>query len=169
MSRRACSHRLGRRFTHIPVRFQLWAVNYPNIDANCDNLTPGTTICLGWPGVDCTTNYVVQLGDTCDGVASQWGINTTILYANNPQLDQNYCDNLYVGEVGFPMSFSSLGSNVITRSFALPPLSFAQPPPLMPLYLVQPFPLLRLPPKPISPIATRFDRAVYSLYTSVNA
>ena len=82
-----------------PPSFQLGAINSDVIDAACDNLQPGCTLCLGWPGQDCTTTYVVQDGDTCDGVAYAYGINTTILYTNNPQLDQDTCDNLYIGEV----------------------------------------------------------------------
>ncbi|KAH0828581.1 hypothetical protein J3R83DRAFT_2852 [Lanmaoa asiatica] len=78
--------------------YQLAVVNNNIIDSSCDNLNPGSTICLGWQGEDCTTTYVVRLGDTCDGVAYNSGINTTVLYANNPQLTQD-CTNLYVGEV----------------------------------------------------------------------
>ncbi|KAF8548619.1 hypothetical protein OG21DRAFT_1516110 [Imleria badia] len=79
--------------------YQLWAVNSAIIDCQCDNLQPGSVLCLGLAGEDCTNTYTVKAGDTCDSVSSTYGINTTILYANNPQLDQNTCDNLYVGEV----------------------------------------------------------------------
>ncbi|KAG6328517.1 hypothetical protein ID866_10572 [Astraeus odoratus] len=78
--------------------YQLAVVNYPNIDPGCTNLVPGSTICLGNEGEDCQTTYVVQLGDTCDGVSSMAYVNNTILYLNNPQINAD-CSNLYVGEV----------------------------------------------------------------------
>lgn len=88
--------------THTLIRFsyQLAVVNEGIIDANCDNLQIGASICLGWQGEDCSTTYVVQAGDDCDDVAYNWGINSTIFSANNPQLNQQ-CDNLYIGEVTF--------------------------------------------------------------------
>ena len=73
-------------------------VNYPNINAECTNLQPGAQLCLGYAGQDCQNTYVVQLGDTCDQVSSNHGINNTILYANNPQIDSE-CHNIYVDEV----------------------------------------------------------------------
>ncbi|KAI0916691.1 hypothetical protein AcV5_003111 [Taiwanofungus camphoratus] len=78
--------------------YQLAVVNNGVIDPACNNLVPGNNICLGWVGQDCTTTYVVKLGDTCDDIASANGINSTTLFNNNPQLDAQ-CDNLYVGEV----------------------------------------------------------------------
>ncbi|KAG8221623.1 hypothetical protein J3R82DRAFT_1901 [Butyriboletus roseoflavus] len=78
--------------------YQLAVVNIGVIDSACDNLQPGSSLCLGWAGEDCTDTYVVQPSDTCDEVASIHGTNTTILYANNPQLNAD-CTNLYIGEV----------------------------------------------------------------------
>jgi LysM repeat protein len=78
--------------------YQLAVVNIDNINPQCSNLVPYSSICLGWAGEDCTTTYVVQLGDTCDEVAAAWGLNTTIFYLNNPQLNSD-CTNLYIGEV----------------------------------------------------------------------
>ncbi|KAI6023406.1 hypothetical protein EDC04DRAFT_2869562 [Pisolithus marmoratus] len=78
--------------------YQVAVVNYGNIDPDCDNLMPGETICLGFAGEDCQTTYVVQLGDTCDDISAAYGVNTTILYMNNPQINED-CSNIYVGEV----------------------------------------------------------------------
>ena len=39
--------------------FQLAIVNEASIDENCDNLTPGETVCLGIEGQDCTKVYTV--------------------------------------------------------------------------------------------------------------
>ncbi|KAF9235934.1 hypothetical protein BU15DRAFT_77435 [Melanogaster broomeanus] len=78
--------------------YQLAVVNIDTIDAGCDNLMPGASICLGWQGEDCSTTYVVQLDDTCDGISSMAGVNSTILYMNNPQINED-CTNIYVGEV----------------------------------------------------------------------
>jgi hypothetical protein len=83
-----------------PPSYQLAVVNIDNINPQCSNLVPYSSICLGWAGEDCTTTYVVQLGDTCDEVAAAWGLNTTIFYLNNPQLNSD-CTNLYIGEVCF--------------------------------------------------------------------
>lgn len=77
--------------------YQLATIN-PSINPSCSNLTPGSTICLGYQGEDCTTTYVVKSGDTCDEVSSVAGINSTILWANNPQIDSQ-CSNIYIGEV----------------------------------------------------------------------
>ncbi|RPD63148.1 hypothetical protein L226DRAFT_564456 [Lentinus tigrinus ALCF2SS1-7] len=76
---------------------QLSAVN-PGIDSVCHNLEPGSVLCLGTEGEDCTTTHVVESGDSCGGIQSVYGINSTVLYANNPQLDAE-CSNLYTGEV----------------------------------------------------------------------
>jgi len=68
------------------------------VDATCSDLTPGETLCLGTVGEDCRTTYVVRPNDTCELVSSMANINSTILYYNNPQLNQA-CTNMYVGEV----------------------------------------------------------------------
>ncbi|KAI6135985.1 hypothetical protein F5141DRAFT_1059250 [Pisolithus sp. B1] len=68
------------------------------MDPQCDNLSPREMICLAFAGEDCQTTYVVQLGDTCNGISSAYGVNTTILYLNNPQINED-CSNIYIGEV----------------------------------------------------------------------
>lgn len=78
--------------------YQLAVVNMGIIDEACDNLVVGMSYCLGWQGQDCTTTYVVKANDDCDIVSTAAGINTTILYENNPQIDE-YCSNIYIGEV----------------------------------------------------------------------
>jgi hypothetical protein len=78
--------------------YQLAVVNVGIIDEACDNLVIGQSYCLGWQGQDCTTTYVVKQNDDCDIISSAAGINTTILYENNPQID-DYCSNIYIGEV----------------------------------------------------------------------
>ena len=60
-------------------------------------------------GTDCKDTYVVIPDDTCDGVASTFGINTTMLYTNNPQLDEQSCGNMYVGEVSYFSRFKKRG------------------------------------------------------------
>lgn len=102
MSRREFSPPF-RTHTFIPSSYQLAVVN-PDIDEECNDLESGEVLCLGYPGEDCTQTYVVTNGDTCDGVAYTFGINTTILYTNNPQLDQE-CTNLYIGEVSFSVPY----------------------------------------------------------------
>lgn len=77
--------------------YQILAIN-PDIDYACGNLMPGQSICLGTEGADCTTTYVVQPGDTCLGIEAQHGINSTQLYTNNPNIDEN-CFDIYSGEV----------------------------------------------------------------------
>ncbi|KAG6819911.1 hypothetical protein H0H93_007445 [Arthromyces matolae] len=77
--------------------YQLSVAN-PAIDTSCSNLVPQTTICLGYSGEDCSTTYVVTADDTCDGIASNNGLNSTILYLNNPQINSD-CTNIYIGEV----------------------------------------------------------------------
>jgi len=77
--------------------YQLATVN-PGIDARCDDLTPGEQLCLGYVGSDCTTTHVVTAGESCDGLASVYSMNTTVLMDNNPQVDAD-CANLYTGEV----------------------------------------------------------------------
>ncbi|KAJ4474446.1 hypothetical protein J3R30DRAFT_3509162 [Lentinula aciculospora] len=78
--------------------YQLATVNSGVIDSTCSNLQVGTSLCLGYEGEDCTTTYAVVAQDTCDSIYSTYGINSTLLYGNNPQIDPS-CDNIYVGEV----------------------------------------------------------------------
>ncbi|EMD32344.1 hypothetical protein CERSUDRAFT_87995 [Gelatoporia subvermispora B] len=77
--------------------FQLQFIN-PDIDAGCDNLFPGTIICLGIAGEDCETIHVVQPGDFCAEIADEAGIPISTLLANNPNVNAN-CTNIDVGEV----------------------------------------------------------------------
>ncbi|KXN85107.1 hypothetical protein AN958_11684 [Leucoagaricus sp. SymC.cos] len=78
--------------------YQLAVVNHGHVDSACGNLIPGDSICLGYSGEDCTNTYVVQDNDTCDAINAAHGLNSTILYHNNPQINQA-CDNIYIGEV----------------------------------------------------------------------
>jgi LysM repeat protein len=101
--------------------FQLAAVN-PEIDAGCSNLAIDQVLCLGTEGEDCTTTYVVKPLDTCDGISQFAGINNTILYANNPNIDSE-CTNIYIGEVLCTAGAVNVPSN--SGPFAPP----APPPP----------------------------------------
>ncbi|KAG8900565.1 hypothetical protein FRB99_005977 [Tulasnella sp. 403] len=79
--------------------YQLARSNIGVINDACSNLAIGQTICLALSSADCTTTYVVQPGDTCDGVTANYpGLNSTTFRVNNPQIDDN-CWNLYIGEV----------------------------------------------------------------------
>ncbi|KZT34914.1 hypothetical protein SISSUDRAFT_1026004 [Sistotremastrum suecicum HHB10207 ss-3] len=79
--------------------YQLAIVNSGTIDPSCSNLAIGATICLASPGQDCSQTHVVQTGETCNQLESVFGINSTILWANNPQINED-CTNMYTGEVG---------------------------------------------------------------------
>ena len=72
----------------------------PDIDDLCHNLAIDQVLCLGTEGEDCTTTHVVAPNDSCELLTSTYGVNSTILYQNNPQLDAE-CSNLYVGEVRY--------------------------------------------------------------------
>ncbi|KAI0768488.1 hypothetical protein BD413DRAFT_479007 [Trametes elegans] len=76
--------------------YQLAAVNQ-DVDQSCDNLLPGQQLCLGTDGEDCQTTHVVKAGDSCDAITATYGLNSTVLIANNPQIDAD-C-NIYIGEV----------------------------------------------------------------------
>ncbi|EJF66520.1 hypothetical protein BD309DRAFT_757476 [Dichomitus squalens] len=82
---------------HNVSTYQLAAVN-PDIDDLCNNLAVGQNLCLGTEGEDCKSTHVVEANDSCEGLYGTYGINATVLYHNNPQLDAA-CDNLYIGEV----------------------------------------------------------------------
>ncbi|KAI5119546.1 hypothetical protein M0805_008532 [Coniferiporia weirii] len=77
--------------------YQLAAIN-SQINNDCSNLVSNEVICLGTVGEDCATTYVVKTQDTCDDIAGAFGINTTMLWTNNPNIDSE-CGNIYVGEV----------------------------------------------------------------------
>ncbi|KAK7688038.1 hypothetical protein QCA50_008408 [Cerrena zonata] len=93
--------------------FQLADANKGVIDAACDNLFIGETICLGLTGEDCSTVAVVQDGDTCATITSAAGIQLSTLLANNPNVDAN-CDNIYVGEVLCTASTVIVGGSTTT-------------------------------------------------------
>ncbi|RDB30859.1 hypothetical protein Hypma_005977 [Hypsizygus marmoreus] len=78
--------------------YQLSAINVGVIDAECLNLVPSKTICLGYAGEDCSTTYTVVADDTCEQIASNHKLNSTILTLNNPQINAE-CTNIYIGEV----------------------------------------------------------------------
>jgi LysM repeat protein len=78
--------------------YQLAVVNHNVINSECTNLVPGNDICLGWAGSDCQTTTVIRKDDTCEKIESRSGINATILYLNNPQINDD-CSNIYIGEV----------------------------------------------------------------------
>ncbi|KAJ1305113.1 hypothetical protein OPQ81_000150 [Rhizoctonia solani] len=83
---------------HNVSTYQLSTVNADKIDDACTNLEVGQTLCLGTKDQDCTITHNVVKGDTCDKIMYASGINATMLYANNPQIDA-YCSNIYIGEV----------------------------------------------------------------------
>jgi len=68
------------------------------INARCNNLMIGETLCLSTSSVNCAKTYVVQLHDTCDGVAAAHHIHLDTLYQKNPQINRQ-CTNMYIGEV----------------------------------------------------------------------
>ncbi|QRW20673.1 LysM domain protein [Rhizoctonia solani] len=78
--------------------YQLSTVNADKINDSCTNLEVGQELCLGKVGQDCTITHNVVYGDTCDKIMQGAAINATMLYANNPQIDE-YCSNIYIGEV----------------------------------------------------------------------
>jgi hypothetical protein len=73
-------------------------LNSAFINSGCTNLIPDSTICLGLTGQDCSDVHVVQSGDICDDIMQKAGINSTMLWGNNPQINQE-CTNIYTGEV----------------------------------------------------------------------
>lgn len=89
----------------------------PGIDAVCHNLEVGSTLCLGTEGEDCSTTHVVESGDSCQGLQSTYGINSTILYSNNPQLDAD-CNNLYTGEVRRALTLHRLPYKLMCASIS---------------------------------------------------
>ena len=86
------------RVTHLLRSSYQLAVTNPQIDGSCNNLQPGQSICLGYQGQDCQTTYVVKGGDSCDQIVGNHGINSTMLWANNAQINAD-CTNIYIGEV----------------------------------------------------------------------
>lgn len=78
----------------------------PSINAACDNLQPDQQLCLGKTGEDCRTTYAVRADDTCEQIISAHAINSTILEANNPQINAD-CTNIYIGEVRCMLCFGT--------------------------------------------------------------
>jgi len=78
--------------------YQLVVTNDGRIDSACSNLVQGELICLGNKGEDCSDTYVVRENDTCDRIITVHRLNSTLLYLNNPQINEA-CDNIYIGEV----------------------------------------------------------------------
>ena len=78
--------------------YQLVVTNDGRIDSACSNLVQGELICLGNKGEDCSDTYVVRENDTCDRIITAHRLNSTLLYLNNPQINEA-CDNIYIGEV----------------------------------------------------------------------
>jgi len=79
--------------------YQLAAVNSNSVDSSCSNLIPGASLCLAENAAeDCQTTYVVLPEDTCFDVSQKNALNLTILYLNNPQINEA-CSNIYDGEV----------------------------------------------------------------------
>ncbi|KAF9073623.1 hypothetical protein BDP27DRAFT_1318602 [Rhodocollybia butyracea] len=73
----------------------------PDIDAQCDNLFVGESLCI--PGTTianstCQVEFTVQSGDDCFDIAEQFNVTLAALEAANPQVDP-LCDNLLPGEV----------------------------------------------------------------------
>ncbi|KAF8603580.1 hypothetical protein BDV93DRAFT_493112 [Ceratobasidium sp. AG-I] len=83
---------------HNSSTYQLSTVNADKINDSCTNLEVGQVLCLGTKGEDCNVTHTVVAGDSCDKIMMGAAINDTILYANNPQIDE-YCSNIYIGEV----------------------------------------------------------------------
>ncbi|KAF9073622.1 hypothetical protein BDP27DRAFT_1318601 [Rhodocollybia butyracea] len=73
----------------------------PDIDAQCDNLFIGESLCIpaGAASVNstCQPEFIVQSGDDCFDIANQFNITVAALEAANSQIDP-LCDNLLPGE-----------------------------------------------------------------------
>jgi len=78
--------------------YQLAVVNSGTVNQECTNLAIGQTLCLGNANEDCQTTHVVQDGDICNDIMTTYGINATMLYTNNPNINEG-CTNIYPGEV----------------------------------------------------------------------
>jgi len=78
--------------------YQMAVVNTGTVNSECTNLAVGQTICLGTAGEDCQTTHIVQTGDICNTIMTTYGINATMLYTNNPNINSD-CTNIYEGEV----------------------------------------------------------------------
>ncbi|PWZ01356.1 hypothetical protein BCV70DRAFT_149336, partial [Testicularia cyperi] len=74
--------------------YQILAFNLLESGADCYTLEIGSTLCLGRYGNDCQFVHQCSNQDTCESIASQYGISTKRLKDNNPSLD---CDVVYDG------------------------------------------------------------------------
>ncbi|KAF9567220.1 hypothetical protein CPC08DRAFT_681548 [Agrocybe pediades] len=84
---------------HNVSTYQLAVSNKGKYKSDCTDLRIGGELCLALkPEEDCKETYIVSPGDNCLQVASNHGLNFTILRENNPQIDEE-CSNIYVGEV----------------------------------------------------------------------
>ncbi|KAF5309395.1 hypothetical protein D9619_012310 [Psilocybe cf. subviscida] len=90
--------------------YQLAVSNADAVGKDCTNLQVGQQLCLATSEAeDCRTTYTVIPDDTCEGIAAKNGLNATILFMNNPQINAD-CSNIYVDEChpdrnakGYPM------------------------------------------------------------------
>jgi hypothetical protein len=59
---------------------------------------PDESLCLRTPDADCKDVYTVIPNDTCEKVASDYGVDPAEFWYNNPLLNED-CTNLYIDEV----------------------------------------------------------------------
>lgn len=74
--------------------YQILAFNLLSAGADCYTLEIGTRLCLGRYGNDCQFVHECTSQDTCESIASAYGISTELLQNNNPSLD---CNVVYDG------------------------------------------------------------------------
>ncbi|QRV78188.1 LysM domain protein [Ceratobasidium sp. AG-Ba] len=111
--------------------YQLSTVNADKINDACTNLEINQVLCLGTEGQDCNHTHNVVAGDSCDKVMSIYNINATMLYTNNPQIDE-YCSNMYIGEVLCVANTSAAPESVPDRFVGAPGGQPAGPPATVP-------------------------------------
>jgi LysM repeat protein len=83
--------------SHGVSTYQLKSLN-SDIVNQCYSLKIGETLCLGIKGQDCLHTYEIKAGDTCDSIATAFGIDTSTLLANN-RIIMDGCSNTYINEV----------------------------------------------------------------------
>ena len=74
--------------------YQILAFNLLDAGADCYTLEIGSQLCLGRYGNDCQFVHQCTDQDTCESIASAYGITTQRLQSNNPSLD---CNIVYDG------------------------------------------------------------------------
>ncbi|SPO27136.1 uncharacterized protein UTRI_10597_B [Ustilago trichophora] len=74
--------------------YQILAFNLLDAGADCYTLEIGSELCLGRYGNDCQFVHQCTDQDTCESIASNYGITTQRLQSNNPSLD---CNIVYDG------------------------------------------------------------------------